>query len=303
MDESTTEDGLAEKPTAPETETYEKTGTDPDDGTEIHFEFEANPETGRIHWSAEWDGGSTSGRTSRMSESKSAILYRGARINGEKTAGSKLEPEIFEALQDDLEAVQNYRNDLRDWEDQKERRKDLTLTVTEISWESGTHRTKYTRRARVLSPNKAQRHWTDDEQDAMDALGRALGEANDLPKAEADEDKTNPFDDIEEETEFSLDEAVDLADADDDVQVVADEREREAALSELRDEHPELHGVEVDPQDVRDFFEEAEETGEPVEVASGNSRCSDRSKECDLDLLTYRATPEGEIDVKRTHTY
>lgn len=294
---------IGDAPTAPETETYEKVATDPDDGTEIRFEFEADPETGQIHWTAEWDGGEDSGRTSRLNERKSAILYTNAHVNSKRLDGSKLEGDLFKALQADLAAVQDYRADLREWEAEQERQTDLTLTVTEITWQSGTHRTKYTRQARVLSPNKAQRHWTDDEQDAMDALARELGEANDLPRAEPGDDESNPFADVDEGTEFSLDEALDRADASDELADVEDECAREAALEALHDDYPQLRGVDVDPEDARAAFDEAAETGDPVEMAGGTDRCSDPSAECNLDLLTYRATPDGDVDIERTHTY
>lgn len=73
---------------------------------------------------------------------------------------------------------------------------------------------------------------------------------------------------------------------------------------ELREQYPRLSGLNVDLSDVTEAAEEAAETGEKVHLArSIDTRCSDPKRECNLDHLHYCVTPEGDIDVKRTHTY
>jgi hypothetical protein len=53
----------------------------------------------------------------------------------------------------------------------------------------------------------------------------------------------------------------------------------------------------------QDALEEAAETGEKVIIARSSTGCYDATKECSLDHVTRVATPEGEIETRRTHTY
>lgn len=290
-------------PDAPDVEPHEHTATDPDDSTEIRFVFEAVPDRGgKIKWTATWGDEERTGYTDELSEKHGAIIYRhNPHINGEKTQGSKLDDDLFETLQDDLAAMQEYATAKREAEREAKRAEDLTLTVNEISYETGTHRTTYTREARVLVPSKDSRYWTDEEADVVDALTRELGDADDKPLAEGED---NPLADVDEGSQFALGELGAVIDGLDDVlEEIVDERETEAAREELRDEHPTLYGVDFDPVDVEDAFDEAAETDEPVTVATGISDCDDDNRECSLDRLTYWATPDGDIDVNRTHTY
>lgn len=71
----------------------------------------------------------------------------------------------------------------------------------------------------------------------------------------------------------------------------------------LRAEHPELVGVQFNPNTVEAGFETAAETGERQVIARTGGPCTDPTEECNYDHVTYFATPEGEIDVKRTHTW
>lgn len=181
---------------------------------------------------------------------------------------------------------------------------DLTLTVEEITYKTGTYRTKYTRTARVLNPSKAERHWNDEERKIMDALRRELGEANGNPTAEGDDDTDNPFEGVADGTELTIEEATAHVEGITDTLAEIDaEREREQAWGALLDKYPILHGTGADPDDVEAALTEADETGEQVEVASGTDTCSEREFECNLDLITYYATPDGRIDRSRTHTY
>lgn len=53
----------------------------------------------------------------------------------------------------------------------------------------------------------------------------------------------------------------------------------------------------------QDALEEASETGEEVVISKTTTDCNDPSKECNLDHVTRVATPDGEIETRRTHTY
>lgn len=292
-------------PNEPEFETYEHSATDPDDGTEIRFTFRADPDRGQIKWTAEWDGGETSGYTDELSDKHGAIIYRHSpQINGEKTQGSKLNDDMLASLKEDLKAVKQYRQEKHEAEQRARLAEDLTLTVTEIKYQTGTHRTKYTVRARVLKPSKAERHWDEDEQKLMDALRRELGESNGHPNAESGEDDENPFEDVEDEATFTISEAAARVDGIEDTIAEMDaEAERKQAWEELVADYPTLRGTNADPTVVRGSLDEAAESGERVEVASGTQSCNDPRAECNLDLVTYFATPNGEIDVSRTHTH
>jgi len=53
----------------------------------------------------------------------------------------------------------------------------------------------------------------------------------------------------------------------------------------------------------QDALDEAAETGEEVVLESGTAPCSDPSEECNLDHVSRVATPDGEIETRRTHTW
>jgi single-stranded DNA-specific DHH superfamily exonuclease len=294
-----------EIPDEPEFKTYEHVATDPDDGSDITFTFRADTGRGQIQWTAEWEGGENSGYTDEVSDKHGAIIYRhNPRINGEKTRGSKLDDEMLASLKEDLEAVKQYRQEKREAEEQAKLAEDLTLTVKEIEYQTGTHRTKYTVSARVLKPSKAERHWDEDEQKLMDALRRELGESNGHPNAEGDDDTENPFEDVDDRTMFTVGEASSRVDGVEETLAEIDaELEREQAWAELVADYPTLRGTNADPETVRESLDVAAESGERVQVASGTASCSDPNEECSLDRLTYYATPNGEIDISRTHTY
>lgn len=286
-------------PDKPEVETHEHIPTQTDG---IRFEFRAVPDRGgQIEWTAEWDDKERSGYTDEFSEKHGAIMYpRSPRIGGEPTQGSKLDDDLLETLQEDLAAMQEYASAKREAEREAKRAAELTLTVQEVTFEQG-HRTKYTREKRVLVPSKASRYWTQEEADVVDALKRELGEADDKPLAEGED---NPLADVDEGEQFSIaDVAAVVEGIDDVVDEIVDDREREQARADLREAHPELYGVSFDPGDVEAAFDEAAAADEPVTVATGISDCNDDARECSLDRVTYRATPAGEIDVDRTHTY
>lgn len=82
--------------------------------------------------------------------------------------------------------------------------------------------------------------------------------------------------------------------------VVPREEIEKAKRDKLESEHPELRHVSINNLDA---FDEAKKDGEKVEVADGTDSCNDRNKECNLDLITYYATPDGEVEKNRVHTY
>jgi len=58
----------------------------------------------------------------------------------------------------------------------------------------------------------------------------------------------------------------------------------------------------ADEQD-QDALNKAADTGEEVVINESMTDCNDTSKECNLDHVTKVATPEGEIETRRSHTY
>jgi len=53
----------------------------------------------------------------------------------------------------------------------------------------------------------------------------------------------------------------------------------------------------------QDALDEAAETGGEVVISRSTTGCNDPSAECNLDHVTRVATPDGEIETRRTHTY
>lgn len=53
----------------------------------------------------------------------------------------------------------------------------------------------------------------------------------------------------------------------------------------------------------QDALDEADETGEEVVISETTTDCNDSSKECNLDRVTRVATPDGNVETRRTHTY
>jgi hypothetical protein len=292
-------------PEQPVVETYEQ--IEEVNGTEVRFSYKAVPERGgSIRWTVEWEDEEKSGYSKELREDHGALVFRRSQtINGTTLDGKKLRDEQFDSLQDDLREMQHYVNQKREAERQQKLAEDLTLTIKEITYKTGTHRTKYTRKARVLVPHKNARHWREEEEVRMEALSIELGDADGKPLAESrDEDANNPFESLDEGTELMLSEAIERVDGIDEViEDVVSTRETREALEELHEEYPVLRDTNASPDEVEQAFEEAEETGEPVTVTTGTAPCNDRNKECNLDNLRYRATPDGEIEVNRTHTY
>jgi hypothetical protein len=53
----------------------------------------------------------------------------------------------------------------------------------------------------------------------------------------------------------------------------------------------------------QDALDEAVKTGEEVTISKTMTPCNSSSKECNLDHVTRVATPGGDIETRRTHTY
>jgi len=62
-------------------------------------------------------------------------------------------------------------------------------------------------------------------------------------------------------------------------------------------------GHQTAEQRDQDALDEAQETGEEVIITSATIGCNDDDRECNLDRASRVATPEGEIEKRRTHTY
>ena len=149
--------------------------------------------------------------------------------------------------------------------------------------------------------NERERFLTDEEECALYALTDLLGETAHVPNAEGED---NPFTADDRGEEFTVDEVAARVDGfDDAVRAVERRREKTAAWEELVDEFPVLAGVDTDAETARDALDEAAADGEPVSITTTSARCSDPSEECSLDRVTYRATPDGEIETDRSHTW
>lgn len=290
-------DGGVEMPEEPDVEAISFAKEDPNDGTELEHEFVADPERGKIKWTISWDGGEQSGFTDRISSKHKAIIYpNDPTINGNKTSGTKLKREARKQLKADLQKVKQYRKDKYQAEQEAELAKDLVLTVEEITYKTGTHRTKYQQEARVLTTNKREK--TDEENEQLRALKRELGHANDLPEAS---DET-PFGEIEEGTEFTAEQAIEFAGAEDELAEVRASNERKERIKELQEEYPVLTGVSFDPDELEDAIKKASKTGETTRLKKRTSHCNDSSLQCSTDIISYVVTENG-IEKNRTHTF
>lgn len=69
------------------------------------------------------------------------------------------------------------------------------------------------------------------------------------------------------------------------------------AIDELLDD------ARTDEEREADAIEEAAETGEEVVIRRWSEDCADADRECSLDNVRRVATPDGEIETRRTHTY
>ena len=239
-------------PDAPEFETRTYTGSDPEDGTPIDYTFEADAESGKIHWSAEWNDRKQTGYTDEISDKHGAIIYpNNPRINGEKTRGTKLDDELLDALKDDLAAAQDYAKAAR----AKRREAPLTYEVTEYTKTSragGWGKREVTKQR--LTPSKSMGD--------MDERERELHRRVDTDRVP---------DDAEPGDELTFEDLLDDP-------RTTDEREQDA-------------------------LDEAAESDEEVVVWRDTARCNDSREECNLDHVTRVATPDGEIETRRTHTW
>jgi len=75
---------------------------------------------------------------------------------------------------------------------------------------------------------------------------------------------------------------------------------RKKQRDKLESEYPELRHTSITNLNA---FEEAIESNERAEVAERTDSCSDSRMECNLDLITLYATPNGEIETERVHTH
>ncbi|WP_418281897.1 hypothetical protein [Halorubrum sp. DTA98] len=53
----------------------------------------------------------------------------------------------------------------------------------------------------------------------------------------------------------------------------------------------------------QDALSEAAETGKEVVISTVTTHCNAPSKECDIDHVTRVATPDGDVETRRIHTY
>lgn len=56
-------------------------------------------------------------------------------------------------------------------------------------------------------------------------------------------------------------------------------------------------------EEIEEAIEEAQEKGEEVVIRKSHESCNDSRKQCDIDMVTLVATPEGDTEERRTHTH
>lgn len=64
-----------------------------------------------------------------------------------------------------------------------------------------------------------------------------------------------------------------------------------------------LNDLRTREEKDQDALDEAADTGEEVVINKSTTDCNDPKKECNLDHVARVATPAGEIETRRTHTY
>lgn len=59
----------------------------------------------------------------------------------------------------------------------------------------------------------------------------------------------------------------------------------------------------MEQEEMRRKLEDAKKTGEKQLLKKYTTRCNDPKKECNIDFVKLYATPSGDIETERTHTY
>ena len=195
--------------------------------------------------------------------------------------------EFEQKLEQHKEAVEQWSREAQ----QRAENTELKFEVTEHEYTTGW-RTKYRHTDVVLIPNKVEDIRTEEENEIVESLINKHGEADEYPVVADD---------------FEVGEILTAKDfeIDDEVEYIREEKKRERKRTSILNKYPDLFDVEFafDPFDFEIKKKTAKEEDEKIEVANTHDECNDRSKECNLDLITYYITPQGEIDVERVHTY
>ena len=195
--------------------------------------------------------------------------------------------EFEQKLSEHKQAVEQWESEARERAENTE----LKFEVTEHEYTTGW-RTKYRHTDVVLIPNKVEDIRTEEENEIAESLINKHREADEYPVVADD---------------FEVGEILTAKDfeIDDEVEYIREEKKRERKRTSILNKYPDLFDVEFafDPFDFEIKKKTAKEEDEKIEVANTHDECNDRSKECNLDLITYYITPQGEIDVERVHTY
>ena len=203
--------------------------------------------------------------------------------------GLDVDDDILTEFEDKLEG---HKQAVDEWkQDAQERAEntDLKFEIVEHEYTTGW-RTKYHHTEYVVMPNKAESIRTEEENEIVNVLTEKFGEADGYPVA------PDRFDvgDVLSTDEFDIH-----------TRLLRSRLKKEAKKlkDKIVEEHPEMYNIDFNPFEFGLSRDEAQRTGEKVKVATGDEWCNDDQKECDLDLLDYYITPDGNVEVERIHTY
>jgi len=197
-----------------------------------------------------------------------------------------LSEEKLDRIRNHIDSREDWRENAEEWIENQE----LEFTVDQHEYKTGTHRTKYRQSDKVLKPNKSELYMSEEEEIKLEAMKNKYGEADGYAKC--------PWD-VEVGTVYSH-ERFGLEREREDIRA---ERRREEELEQIREDHPSLRSVEIEPKEFDHAQIKAEEDGEKVEIAERNTSCNNPKAQCNLDIVTYYVTPDGEIETERIHTH
>lgn len=189
--------------------------------------------------------------------------------------------------------LEEHQEEIAEWTQKAEEKSAATtlkFQVVNHEYRKGTWRTKYNMSEVVLRPNKAKHLMTDEEKTHYEALCMKLDTADDYPIAPSrfDAGDVLTIDDI------AVSDAVDK---------IKKQKETKAKKEEIVDEHSQLHNVDFDLYKFDRAKEEAIRTGDKQAFHEQSSRCNDKNKECNLDIVTYYITEDCSVETTHTHTF
>ncbi|AGB38047.1 hypothetical protein [Natronococcus occultus] len=212
-------------------------------------------------------------------------------IDGERqVACIKIPDDVYRRVQSISDEYDEWKESAAEWVENQP----LCMRVEKHEYTTGW-RTKYHHENPVLKANKMDVYLTHSEERLIDSLIDEYGAADGYPDV-SDEDGFSEGDVFTaEELEERVAERVEEKEAED--------REAER-WSEVCEQYPGVRSVGgATADEVLEAFEQAEQTGERLEIVTETTMCDGSAAECDIDHVTYYATPEGDVERNRTHCH